>query len=69
LRSLKRLNGLADRRLNAIQLASGSGEAARLIDGDEYAELVEGKRTKHDASPREMEVIIFISVLLAHRCL
>ena len=50
-RALQRLDGLADRRLHALQPARGGREAARIRHRHQHAELVQGQGIEHGPTP------------------
>ena len=50
-RAFQRLDGLADRRLHALQPARGGREAARIRHRHQHAELVQGQGIEHGPTP------------------
>ena len=50
-RVLERLDGLADGRLHAVELAGGGGKAAAFGDGGQHVELVYGDPVQHTRPP------------------
>jgi hypothetical protein len=66
---LKRLHGLAYRRLNSTEAPRGGRKASRLGDCDENAQLVQCEAIKHSPSIFLIDTIIILPILKMERAL